>query len=103
MKYILIPLVLTFLFVVSCSDDDIPVQGIEMELETLTMAVGNVELINVTFLPDGAEGTLTWSSSNIEIASVNSGEVTAFKLGSVYVYAYHGEFADSCLVTVDTY
>ena len=48
----------------------------------------------------GASGTITWSSSNTEVASVKDGEVTALKAGQTTITAALGDLKATCDLTV---
>lgn len=48
----------------------------------------------------GASGTITWSSSNTEVASVKDGEVTALKAGQATITAALGDLKATCDLTV---
>ncbi|MBO5466192.1 MAG: Ig-like domain-containing protein [Prevotella sp.] len=47
----------------------------------LSLIVGDTQEINPTIVPNGAETTLAWTSSNNSIVSVSNGNVTALKDG----------------------
>lgn len=65
------------------------VQSVEFNKDQLTLEVGETETLIATVLPVSAlNKTLTWSSSNDSVVSVNqNGLVTANALGTAYVYA----------------
>lgn len=70
--------------------------------ETLTVAQGSKKNIDVSIFPKGAVTTLTWSSSDSDIASVSSdGEVSGLKTGraTITVKTANGLSA-KCVVTV---
>ena len=82
----------------------IPATGVELDLETLTLEVGDKATIKATVLPEDATNKdVTWSSDNASVASVNAnGEVTAVAPGNATITATtkDGEFTASCDVTV---
>ena len=61
----------------------VPVSSISLNKPSLSLAVGEEETLSVTVLPSSAtDKTITWSSNNSNIASVNSaGKVTANAIG----------------------
>lgn len=90
------------LFAVSCDKGDDPVvaTGISLNLDSLELEVESSSAIIATIEPSGAEGTITWSSSDPTVAAVNNGIVTALKVGEATVAASSGAFTASCAVTV---
>jgi len=81
------------------------VTGATVSPDTLTLLAGATGQLTATVLPVNATNpSVTWSSANQAIASVNaSGLVTAVAEGSVYVKAttVDGGFADSTYVIVN--
>lgn len=61
---------------------------IEMEIDSFEMQVGSTDSLSVTFEPAVADQSLTWSSSNSNIVSVDSsGNLKALKKGTVTITA----------------
>ncbi|MBQ2714615.1 MAG: Ig-like domain-containing protein [Clostridia bacterium] len=61
---------------------------VDFAVSEYTMFVGENYTIKATISPEGADGNLTWTSSDEKIVTVdNNGKVTAKKLGSTSVYA----------------
>jgi len=95
--------------VTSCKKDggnkDIPVTGITLNNETLTLGVGDTETLVATVKPNNATNkTVTWTSSNLAIATVMpNGLVTALSKGvaTIVVTTVDGNFSASCTVRVD--
>ena len=81
----------------------IPATGITISPETLELAVEETNTLTATLEPTGAEGNITWSSNNPNVATVdpNTGEVTALSVGKATITATCGEFKDTCEVTVN--
>lgn len=83
----------------------IPATGITISPETLELAVGETDTLTATLEPTGAEGNITWSSNNLEVATVDAstGQVTvnALSVGKATITATCGEFKDTCEVTVN--
>lgn len=53
-----------------------------------------------TLTVDGADGTVTWNSSNANIVKVANGQITGVKPGTATVYATYNGKKVSCTVTV---
>ena len=80
-----------------------PVTGVTLDRESLTLVVGETTTLVATVHPDDAtEKTVTWTSSDSSVASVDgSGKVTALKKGSATVTATAGGKSATCTVTVN--
>ena len=81
------------------------VTGLSFEKNSISLKVGEKEQLKVEVKPDNADDkTVTWSSSNKQIASVDAnGNVTALKAGEAWIKAVsvdNAEAKDSCKVTV---
>lgn len=83
----------------------IVVESIELDKTELTLYEGETETLVATVKPDNAtDKTVTWSSSNTEIAAVdNTGTVIAIKDGSTLIIAKAGDQEASCKVNVRGY
>lgn len=80
-----------------------PVQptGISLNKTTASVQVGKTTQLNASLEPYGATGTVTWSSNNTSIATVNnSGLVTGKTVGEAVITATCGTYSASCTVTV---
>lgn len=80
----------------------IPVSSIELNKTELSLYVDESETLIATVKPDNAtEKTVTWSSSNAEVAAVDAnGKVTAKKEGSATITAKAGDKTAECKVSV---
>ncbi len=80
-----------------------PVQptGISLNKATASVQVGKTTQLNASLEPYGATGTVTWTSNNTSVATVNStGLVTGKAVGEAIVTATCGTYSASCTVTV---
>ena len=74
---------------IEVTEDTKPVTSISLDRTSLDLSVGNTATLTATVLPtDATDKTVTWSSSNTSIATVNrSGLVTAVGSGTATVTA----------------
>ena len=99
-------LIFTFLgmlaiFFAACTEDEpIVAVGINLDMDSLSVALESTAALVETLDPVEAEGEITWSSSDPTVAAVNNGIVTALKVGEASVVASHGVFSATCEVTV---
>ena len=87
--------------VVKVSKKTIPVESIELNKTSLNLTEGESETLTATLKPDNAtDKTVTWSSSDSAIASVENGNVTAHKEGIATITAKAGDKSATCIVSV---
>ncbi|MBR4455918.1 MAG: Ig-like domain-containing protein [Solobacterium sp.] len=83
---------------------NVPVSGVSLNKETLTLDAGASETLTATVLPENATNkNVTWSSSDTGVATVDSaGKVTAVAAGTanITVTTVNGEKTAACAVTV---
>lgn len=81
----------------------IAVTGVTVSPSSKTLEVGGTVTLTARVTPaDATNSTVTWSTSNSEIASVSTtGKVTAKKVGSVTITARAGGKSGTCSVTVN--
>ena len=91
----------------ACSDDgddnnDVAVTGITLSESSITLvAGGETATLTATVTPDNAtDKTVTWTSSNTGVATVEDGVVTPVAEGSATITAKAGEQTATCTVTV---
>jgi uncharacterized protein YjdB len=80
-----------------------PVSGVTLDKTTLTITEGETATLTATVKPDDAsDKTVTWSSSDAKIATVDNGKVTAVKEGSakITVTTKDGGKTAECAITV---
>ena len=79
----------------------VAVKSITLDKTSLSMKVGATETITATVNPDNAtDKTVTWGSSDVSVATVADGIVTAKSPGTVTVTAKSGIYTTDCNVTV---
>lgn len=81
----------------------IPVTGISLNPSEITMKVGESQVITAEVTPqDATDKSVTWESSNPEVASVNNGTVVGVNPGSVTITAttVNGGKTAECSVTI---
>ena len=88
----------------------VDVTGVSLNKTTTTLTVGDTETLTATVSPDGAtDKTVTWSSSDTDVATVENGVVTAVGSGTanITVTATNGtddtsdDKTATCAVTVN--
>jgi formylglycine-generating enzyme required for sulfatase activity len=87
---------------VTITVDDVTVSGISLDCTTLALKSGETATLQATVTPANAVNkTVTWTSSNTAVATVDStGKVTAIKEGSAVITAKAGEKTATCTVSV---
>ena len=79
----------------------VAVESVTLNKTELTLEVGGEETLTATVAPDDAtDKTVTWSSDNTAIATVENGKVTAIAAGTATITAKAGDKTDTCSVTV---
>ena len=77
------------------------VESVTVEPASLTLEVGQSETLTATVSPGNADDkTVTWSSSDTNVATVEDGVVTAVAEGTATITASADGKSTSCLVTV---
>ena len=97
-------MILLVIVIASCAHDPIPVTEISLDKTTVSLDKDQSIKLNATLSPDNADQgtTISWSSSQEDIASVQDGVVTAHKPGKTTITAKtdNGKEA-TCAVTVN--
>lgn len=79
----------------------VAVTSITLDKTSLSMKVGETETITATVNPDNAtDKTVVWGSSDVSVATVSDGKVTAKKSGTVTITAKAGSCIAECTVSV---
>jgi len=87
----------------SDDDGDVPVTGVSLDRPTAELEVGGTLTLTKTIEPANATNqNVTWSSSNVEVATVENGTVTAKAVGTadIIVTTEDGGKEATCTVTV---
>ena len=81
----------------------IPVSAVSLNKTTLSLKKGESETLTVTVSPaDATDPTVTWTTSDASVATVEAGKVSALKSGTATITAKAGEKEATCAVTVTT-
>ena len=81
----------------------VAVESVSLNKTTATLDIDDTETLTATVLPANAtDKSVTWQSSDIEVATVVNGVVTAVGVGSATITAKttDGEFIATCEITV---
>jgi len=79
----------------------VAVTSITLDKTSLSMQVGETKTITATVNPDNAtDKTVTWGSSDVSVATVSDGKVTAKKSGTAIITAKSGSCIAECTVTI---
>ncbi len=81
----------------------IPVEGITLNASNVNLEIGDTHTLTASVTPDNAKNkTVTWKSSNEDIAVIENGIVTAKADGTAVITAttVDGGFSATCTVTV---
>ena len=80
-----------------------PVTSVTLDKPTASLKVGETITLTAAVKPDdAADKTVTWSTSDASVATVNNGVVTAVKVGTATISAKAGDKEATCVVTVTT-
>lgn len=83
-------------------DPVVEVESVTLNKTEITLEAGATETLTATVLPENAtDKTVTWETSNAEVATVANGVVTAVAKGEATITAKAGEKSATCKVTVN--
>ena len=78
-----------------------PVTSVTLSQTSASLKVGETVTLTATVKPDNAtDKTVTWSTSDGSVATVNNGVVTAKKIGTATITAKSGDKSATCSITV---
>ncbi len=87
----------------SVSVDPIAVTGISLNTNSMQLFVGETGTLSTTITPDNATSpSVSWDSSDKEVATVKNGVVTAIAAGKATITAASSSFTAECVVEVKT-
>ena len=79
----------------------VAVTGVTLDKSALTITKGKTATLTATVAPDNAtDKTVTWETSDADVATVENGTVTAKKVGTATITAKAGDKSATCTVTV---
>ena len=82
-------------------DDTIAVTSVALNKESTELTLGSTESLTASVSPENAtDKTVTWTSSNTDVATVNNGLVSAITAGEAVITAKAGSKTATCTVTV---
>lgn len=90
----------------SCKSEDddsesVAVTSVELNKTSTSIGVGETETLTATVKPDNAtDKTVTWTSNETTVATVENGVVTAVAKGTATITAKAGDKTATCTVTV---
>ena len=92
-------------FTATCTvtvSDPVALTGISLDKTTMELESGSSDTLTVTYNPTNTtdDTTVTWTSSNASVATVNGGTVKAVGEGTATITAKVGNFTATCTVTV---
>ena len=77
--------------------------GVSLNKSTLTFTTLSAQTLTATITPDGYTDSVTWTSSNTDVATIDStGLVTPLKNGTTTITVSCGSYSATCEVTVNT-
>lgn len=86
---------------VTVGTSTVAVTGITIDKTTAELEIGETETLTATVNPDDAtDKSVTWTTSDANIATVENGVVTAVAAGNATITAQAGEHTATCAVTV---
>ena len=87
---------------VSVSKKTVSPTGISLNQSNMSLTEGDTGYLSATVSPSNATNkTVSWSSDNTSVATVNNGTVKAVGVGSTYIYAKTSNgYSASCFVNV---
>lgn len=80
---------------------EIPCTGITLSRNSLSIKEGNTFTLTATVTPDWCTDTISWTSSDDDVATVTGGVVHGVSDGSATITATCGDYSATCAVTVE--
>lgn len=85
---------------VSLEEVNVPCTSIQLSSDTLTFTESGSQTLTCTVAPENTTDSITWTSDNESVTTVNNGVVTAVGNGSCTITASCGNCSDTCSVEV---
>lgn len=98
--FFLLAAFITFNFVGCSEEEPVEATGISLDMDSLVVPLESTAELMATLEPSGAEGEITWSSTEPSVAAVSNGIITALKVGETIIGAATGIYSATCVVTV---
>ncbi|MDR1974093.1 MAG: Ig-like domain-containing protein [Bacteroidales bacterium] len=78
------------------------IDSIRLNYDTLELALYSNVLLTAVVMPTNADQSITWSSSDTDVATVSDGVVVGISFGTakISVTTIDGSYSDTCVVTV---
>ncbi|MBO5878442.1 MAG: Ig domain-containing protein, partial [Alistipes sp.] len=105
-KYLLSAFAIVALLFAACGGDDgvsttVPVSGIKLDKSSLSLEIGQKATLTATIAPsDATNKSITWSSANQNIATVNNGVVSGVAAGETTITAKANDGGYTATVSV---
>jgi len=102
-NFLKIMVVAILLSIVTIGCNKTSVTGVTLDRDNITLSVGITVTLTETIYPDDATNkTVSWTSSNTAVATVENGKITAKGEGAatITVITKDGKYSASCAVTV---
>lgn len=81
--------------------DSVPCTGINLSASTLSISkVGNTSTLTASVSPYDCTDAVVWTTSNVNVATVAGGVVTATGVGTATITATCGSYSATCAITV---
>lgn len=80
--------------------EDIPCTGIELNSSSLSMSYNSTQELVATVTPNNTTDSITWSTSNANVATVTNGTITGVGIGTATITVTCGSHTDTCDVVV---
>ena len=78
-----------------------PVTSVTLDRTSASLQAGETVTLTATVKPDDAtDKTVTWTTSDASVVTVNNGVVTAIKVGTAIITAKAGDQSATCSITV---
>ena len=85
----------------ACGDGTVAVESVTLDQNTLSLEVGKTGTLTATVAPDDAtDKTVTWTTDDAEVATVEDGTVTAVAVGEAVITAKAGDKTATCNIVV---